>query len=98
MQNKLNPPVKLLPVFGQINKTKSYLLLPALLACIVSFSQTVMVSERIKVNQLGYYINAPKIAVVTGTTDAQSFFVTSTNIKDTLFRGTLTAEMESRNS
>lgn len=101
MQNKLNLRVKLMPVISaswQKNKTKSYLLLASMISCVVSFSQAVTVTDRIKVNQLGYYANAPKIAVVTGTTDAQSFFVTSTNIKDTLFKGTLSAEMQSRNS
>jgi endoglucanase len=56
------------------------------------------VTDRIKVNQSGYYPNAPKIAVVTGSTDAQTFYITSTNIKDTLFKGSLSAEMQSRNS
>ena len=57
-----------------------------------------LVSDRIKINQLGYYTNAPKLAVVTGTTDATTFFVTSTNLRDTLYRGTLGSEMQSKNS
>jgi endoglucanase len=62
------------------------------------FSSAQNVTDRIKVNQSGYYPNAPKIAVVTGSTDAQTFYITSTNIKDTLFKGSLSAEMQSRNS
>ncbi|MDQ6813717.1 MAG: glycoside hydrolase family 9 protein [Bacteroidota bacterium] len=56
------------------------------------------VTGRIKLNQLGFYTSAPKIAIVTGTTDAQTFFVTSTNIKDTFYRGNLSNEMQSKNS
>lgn len=56
------------------------------------------VTDRIKINQLGYYIKAPKIAVVTGLVSAQSFYVTSTNLKDTVFTGTLSNEMTSKNS
>ena len=73
-----------------------FLLVTSLLVSIVLRAQTV--SDRIRLNQLGYYTNAPKIAVVTGTTDAQTFFVTSTNIKDTFLRGNLSTEMQSKNS
>ncbi|MCW3114232.1 MAG: cellulase [Segetibacter sp.] len=77
------------------NKTiKLYLLFISF--SIVAHSQ--MVTTRIHLNQLGFYTNAPKIAVVTGSTDALTFFITSTNIKDTLFRGNLSNEMTSKNS
>jgi endoglucanase len=33
------------------------------------------VSARIRLNQLGYYPNAPKIAVVTGDASAGSFYI-----------------------
>jgi endoglucanase len=56
------------------------------------------ITDRIKINQLGYYTKAPKIAIVTGTTDAQTFYITSTNIKDTLFTGKLSNEKQSANS
>lgn len=56
------------------------------------------VTDRIKLNQLGFYPGAPKIAVVTGSTDAKDFFITSTNIKDTLFAGKLSDEKQSKNS
>ena len=57
-----------------------------------------MVSDRIKLNQLGFYTNAPKIAIVTGATNASTFYITTTNIRDTLFKGTLSEEMQSKNS
>ncbi len=77
-------------------KKKLSLLFMTLLLSIISYSQTV--SDRIKVNQLGYYTNAPKIAIVTGSTDAQTFYITSTNIRDTLFTGKLSEEKQSANS
>ncbi|MEJ7682862.1 MAG: cellulase N-terminal Ig-like domain-containing protein [Segetibacter sp.] len=40
----------------------------------------------------------PKIAIVTGSTDAQTFYITSTNIRDTLFSGKLSEEKQSLNS
>ncbi len=67
-----------------------------LLSATISSAQNV--TGRIKINQLGYYTSAPKIAIVTGTTDAHTFFITSTNIKDTLFTGTLSEEKQSVNS
>lgn len=98
MQNKSNTSLSLrVFVPSRLKKTtKLQLLLITLLFCLVSYSQTV--TDRIKINQLGYYTNAAKIAVVTGSTDAQTFFITSTNVKDTLFKGTLSNEMQSKNS
>lgn len=76
--------------------TKLYLLPITLLFSLISHSQTI--SDRIKVNQLGYYPKAPKIAVVTGSTNGLTFYITSTNIKDTLFTGKLSEEKQSANS
>ena len=79
---------------GEIKKL--YLLFPVLLCTTGAFSQNV--TDRIKLNQLGFYTNAPKIAVITGHTDAQIFYVTSTNIRDTFFAGKLSEERQSHNS
>ena len=80
-----------------VNKTiHSFLILFSFVFSLSSSAQTV--NDRIKVNQLGYYTNAPKIAVVTGSTDAQTFYVTSTNVRDTLFIGKLSEEKQSANS
>src|SRR3954451_10968910 len=66
-----------------------FLFLDSLLLSAVAFSQPILVSDRIKINQLGYYTNAPKVAVITGTTDAATFFITTTNTRDTLFSGSM---------
>ncbi len=57
------------------------------------FSQSV--TEQIKLNQLGFYPNAPKVAVVTGNVSANNFYITSTNLRDTFFTGTLSNEKQS---
>ncbi len=57
------------------------------------FSQNVTL--RIKLNQLGFYPNGPKTAVVTGSVTATDFYVTSTNLRDTVFTGTLSEEKQS---
>ena len=56
------------------------------------------VTTRIKLNQLGFYPNAPKLAVVTGEVSATQFYITSTNLRDTVFTGMLSAEKQSTNS
>lgn len=63
---------------------------------LVGLSQAV--TPRIKLNQLGFYPGAPKTAVVTGETTAGPFYVTSTNLRDTVFAGTLGSEKASQNS
>ncbi len=60
------------------------------------FSQSV--SQRIHLNQLGFYPGAPKVAVVTGDNISGPFYITSTNLRDTLFSGTLSQEKHSSNS
>ncbi|MEO9070941.1 MAG: glycoside hydrolase family 9 protein [Ginsengibacter sp.] len=57
-----------------------------------SFGQ---VTDRIKLNQAGFYPNAPKLAVVTGDSAGGQFYVTSTNLRDTVFSGTLSAQKQS---
>lgn len=64
--------------------------------CINVYAQ--QLSDRIKLNQCGYYPNANKIAVITGSTNTTSFYITTTNLRDTLFRGSLSEEMQSKNS
>jgi len=57
-----------------------------------SFSQ---VTDRIKLNQEGFYPNAQKVAVVTGEIADGQFYVTSTNLRDTVFAGTLSVQKQS---
>ena len=73
----------------------SYRFITALLMIVpfCSFSQTV--TERIKLNQSGFYPNAPKVAVVTGEVSSSDFYITSTNLRDTVFKGALSEEKQS---
>lgn len=56
------------------------------------------VTDRIKINQLGFYPSGPKVAVITGSTNTTSFYITSTNLKVTVFSGKLSEEKQSLNS
>ncbi|MEO7834196.1 MAG: glycoside hydrolase family 9 protein, partial [Ginsengibacter sp.] len=58
-----------------------------------SFSQTV--TDQIKLNQVGFYPNAPKAAVVTGNVSSNDFYIASTNLRDTVFRGKLSEQKQS---
>lgn len=60
-------------------------------ACL--FSQKL--TEKICLNQSGFYPNAPKIAIFTGTTAADKFYITSTNLRDTFFSGVLGVQKQS---
>lgn len=41
----------------------------------------------VRINQIGYYPNAPKLAVVEGELDAEKFFIVSYDGKDTVYMG-----------
>jgi len=56
------------------------------------------VSERIRINQLGYYPFAPKTAIVAGRCEATAFYVIATGTRDTVFRGVPEAAVNSANS
>jgi endoglucanase len=49
----------------------------------------------IQLNQLGFYPNAAKIAVLTAPSNAHIFYVLSQNLKDTFFIGTTGSEKQS---
>lgn len=55
-------------------------------------------TANIRLNQLGFYPNAPKIAAVTGETATDDFFITSVNHKDTVYSGKLGEKLHSKNS
>jgi endoglucanase len=61
-------------------------------------SQAQTTTGQIKLNQLGYYVQAPKIAVVTNDTAASSFYIIGADNKDTAFKGTLSEIKQSANS
>ncbi|WP_040665058.1 glycoside hydrolase family 9 protein [Nafulsella turpanensis] len=52
-------------------------------------------NEQIRLNQLGFYPEGPKVAVVAGDVEADVFYVISTNLKDTVFSGRLSERRQS---
>lgn len=46
-------------------------------------------TERIRLNQLGFYPDAPKVAVIAGKIETDLFYVTSPDLSDTVFSGKL---------
>ncbi|MGN6531423.1 MAG: glycoside hydrolase family 9 protein [Ginsengibacter sp.] len=81
---------------SRINTCKvvfKYLVVLLLLTPFSSFSQTV--TDQIKLNQVGFYPNAPKQVVVTGEVTSNDFYIASTNLRDTVFRGKLSEEKQS---
>src|SRR5688572_299564 len=62
----------------------------------LSFAQNM--SNNIQLNQLGFYPLANKIAVVTGNIKATTFYVISADKKDTVFKGKLSGQRQSKNS
>lgn len=69
-------------------------LLLATLFC-ASFLHAQKGSDRIQLNQVGFYQAAPKIAVLTGKSDATKFSVTSPDGQTRYFSGTLSREKQS---
>ncbi len=79
-------------------KIRKYSLLGLLTIAAAFHAQAQSVTPRIKLNQLGFYPGAPKMAVVTGETTSTKFYITSTNLRDTVFTGNLSEEKGSQNS
>jgi endoglucanase len=69
-----------------------------LLSSIVSFAQAQQTNEAILLNQIGFYPTTNKIAVVTKPVSNLNFYVTSTNLRDTFFRGQLSDTTKSLHS
>ena len=61
-----------------------------------SFSQGV--TDRIKLNQVGFYTDATKIAIITGQITDGIFYITTTNLRDTVYKGSLSGESASKYS
>ncbi|MEO6454947.1 MAG: glycoside hydrolase family 9 protein [Ginsengibacter sp.] len=53
------------------------------------------ISGNISLNQIGYYPNTPKVAVVTGNVAGNDFYITTTNLRDTVYAGKLSEEKKS---
>ncbi|HTE12026.1 MAG TPA: glycoside hydrolase family 9 protein [Chitinophagaceae bacterium] len=75
---------------------KNILILASLFAAIIVHAQTA--DNVIRINQLGYYVYAPKIAIIADSIPADDFYIVSATKKDTLFKGQLSAVMQSANS
>jgi endoglucanase len=75
-------------------RARVYLPLIILISAVSACSQ--QGSERIQLNQVGFTPSSPKIAVVTGKTDATKFYITVND--GTLFTGSLSQERQSKNS
>lgn len=73
-----------------------------LFASLICLGSTNGISQKLStsicINQVGFYPKSPKIAVVTGKPAESSFYITSTNLRDTFFTGTLGALRKSANS
>ena len=65
---------------------------PFCLITLAFFATTIFAqpsTDAIKLNQAGFYPAGPKIAIVTGEGTAKEFYVTSTNLRDTFYKGSL---------
>ena len=74
--------------------------LPALTAAVLFFPflHAQNGSDRIQLNQVGFYPAAPKIAVITGKTGATKFTVTSPDGRTVFYTGNLSGEKQSHYS
>ena len=52
-------------------------------------------SKQISLNQVGFYTNASKIAIIINATEATQFYLLSVNKKDTVFKGNLSKPVQS---
>jgi endoglucanase len=52
-------------------------------------------TDQVKLNQVGYYPNSPKLAVITGRMRIQNFYIVSADGKDTLYEGSIDNEKKS---
>ncbi len=78
---------------------RGYLFITAFLFFIFPLcSSAQIITDSIELNQSGFYPYGPKEAVVIGNTLSDDFFITSTNLRDTVFRGILTEQKQSQYS
>src|SRR3954447_6411833 len=77
-------------------KLKIHFFVLAALICVVSNAQSL--SENIRLDQLGFYPNTNKIAIVVGETATDDFFITTADHKDTVYAGKLGEQQQSKNS
>lgn len=78
----------------------SYILLASFGLCVACTNTSPQqekdsVTNNIRLNQVGFYPSAPKIAVVSAAVDSEDFYLIRTNSKDTVFTGTLSEKRQS---
>ena len=56
--------------------------------CALASATAQQISESIKINQIGFYPDGPKVAIVANS-QAKKFFLIGVEKKDTAFRGSL---------
>ncbi|MBU3744245.1 MAG: cellulase, partial [Sediminibacterium sp.] len=76
----------------------SRLLVVILMVLMIQFSWAQKISRHIQLNQLGLYPNGSKVAVVMDGTSGSPFFITSSNLRDTVWKGYLSREKLSAHS
>ncbi|MEX6687960.1 glycoside hydrolase family 9 protein [Danxiaibacter flavus] len=54
--------------------------------------------NKIRINHVGYYTKGPKAAIIIAPVNSDDFFILSESKKDTVFKGKLENEMQSKNS
>jgi endoglucanase len=69
-----------------------------LLVCLINQLQAQQLDDHIRVNQLGFYPNAPKIAVVVNDSIDNNFYIVNSNKHDTVYNGKLGNIHHSNNS
>ncbi|MFZ9660345.1 MAG: glycoside hydrolase family 9 protein [Chitinophagaceae bacterium] len=62
------------------------------------FVQSQISNENIRLNQIGFYPGSNKIAIVSVPVSGSNFYITTTNLRDTLFRGQLKDTIKSEHS
>ncbi|MEP6746801.1 MAG: glycoside hydrolase family 9 protein [Bacteroidota bacterium] len=75
---------------------KNIITIAFVLCSVLSYAQTK--EKPIRINQLGYYENAPKIGIITANPATNFFYIVSVNKKDTIFKGELSSVKQSANS
>jgi endoglucanase len=70
-----------------------FLSLPLLICCYAAIAQST--ADSFRLNQLGYYPQAPKIAVIAGHATSDRFYVLKDGSHDTVFTGTLKQPLQS---
>ncbi len=78
---------------NSFQREKFVLLFVLILFTLITSAQKI--TDPVRLNQVGYYPNSSKLAVITDKIRARDFYVVSTDEKDTLYQGFLSQERKS---